>query len=520
MKLVQDTSQRLPSTSLLGVGLSTSSEHTGTNKSATFAEDLRQQISEAVASSRARQLQANQPATESQHQKHPLANAVEAAQSTMAADATLPLSTKLQADLDTDNIAAGGSLLPPPDQSLPVISLQPLPDLDLDTGTQAPIIAPFAELTSLTVNETLVSPEIIGTESALLTIFTTPDIKRVEVHQTAFVMIKSVVSETANTDFSTTTTTTTTTTTDTATATAADPRPLQLTADLPEIMLNLQSKDSETADIAANRSAYFNSLIASLLGNSMDNQQATSLVGDYNIQSKLLMPAQSTLAVDSSQSLDGFLIPTKSSINDQQLLANVAALASEPSDLSQGATIYTADQRLQQAAEARLAHLQGLQNNNASVDITTARSSGTMLASLDASFGQAGWAERIGRQILLQSAQGSSSAQIQLDPAELGILMIKLQLVDQTATVNFVSPHATVRDALEQQVARLQEMFREQGMSLLDVSVSDQSTNSRQESERQTAGRGNSSNVEVPDSTEPENLESVRQSSSLVDYYA
>jgi flagellar hook-length control protein FliK len=98
--------------------------------------------------------------------------------------------------------------------------------------------------------------------------------------------------------------------------------------------------------------------------------------------------------------------------------------------------------------------------------------------------------------------------------------MIKLQLVDQTATVNFVSPHATVRDALEQQVARLQEMFREQGMSLLDVSVSDQSTNSRQESERQTAGRGNSSNVEVPDSTEPENLESVRQSSSLVDYYA
>ena len=517
MKLVQDTSQRLPSTSLLGVGFTTSSEHTGTNKSATFAEDLRQQISEAVASSRARQLQANQPATESQHQKHPLANAVEAAQSTMAADATLPLSTKLQADLDTDNIAAGGSLLPPPDQSLPVISLQPLPDLDLDTGTQAPIISPFAELTSLTDNETLVSPEITGTESALPTIFTTPDIKRVEVHQTAFVMIKSVVSETANTDFSKTTTTTTT---DTATATAADPRPLQLTADLPEIMLNLQSKDSETADIAANRSAYFNSLIASLLENSMDNQQATSLVGDYNIQSKLLMPAQSTLAVDSSQSLDGFLIPTKSSINDQQLLANVAALASEPSVLSQGATIYTADQRLQQAAEARLAHLQGLQNNNASVDITTARSSGTMLASLDASFGQAGWAERIGRQILLQSAQGSSSAQIQLDPAELGILMIKLQLVDQTATVNFVSPHATVRDALEQQVARLQEMFREQGMSLLDVSVSDQSTNSRQESERQTAERGNSSNVEVPDSTEPENLESVRQSSSLVDYYA
>jgi flagellar hook-length control protein FliK len=446
---------------LLGVGLSTSSDHTGTNKSPRFAEDLRLQISEAVASSRSRQLQANQPATESQHQKEPLPDAVEAAPSTLAADATLPLSTEPQADLNTDNRADDGSLLPPPDQSLPVISLLPLADLDLDTGTPSPMFSPFLQLTSLTDNKSLLTPEVIGAESALPPIFTRTDLSK----------------------------------------TTTDPRTLQLTTDLPEIMLDLQTKHSETENNAANRSAYVNSLIASLMGNSTDNQQATSLVDDYNNQSMLLMP-------------------TISSMSDQQLLANVAALASEPSLSSQGATLYNADQRLQQAAEARLAHLQGLQNNNADVDITTARSSGTMLASLDASFGQAGWAERIGRQILLQSAQGSSSAQIQLDPPELGSLMIKLQLVDQTATVNFVSPHAMVRDALEQQAGRLQEMFREQGMSLLDVSVSDQSANSRQDSERQTTGRDNLSNPAVVDSAEPENLVSVRQSSSLVDYYA
>lgn len=437
MNPVQDTPQKLPSVSLIGVGLSTNSDNSGANKSSTFAEDLRQQISEAVASTRSRQLKANQPPTESQHQMQPLPNEVEAAQSTLVADATLPLLTETQADLNTDTIAADGSLLPPPDQSLPWINSPPL----------------------MEYSEVLVHSSWLSLQNQ---------------------------------------------------ETAIPQQPLPNAVVKPPI---------GTTD-GSNRSAYVNSLLASLLGNGTDNQQATSLVGEYTREDKLLMPAQSTFSVDSLQSLDGLLMPTKSLISDQQLLANVAALASETSVSSQGATIYNADQRLQQAAEARLAHLQGLQNNNASVEITTARSSGTMLPSLDASFGQAGWAERIGRQILLQSAQGSSSAQIQLDPPELGSLMIKLQLVDQTATVNFVSPHAMVRDALEQQTQRLQEMFREQGMSLTDVSVSDQSANSRQDSERQSAERDDTSSLSLANSEEPENMVAVRQSSSLVDYYA
>jgi flagellar hook-length control protein FliK len=672
MKLVQDTPQKLPTVSLIGVGLSTNSDNSGANKSPTFAEDLRQQISEAVASSRTRQRLLNQPAKESPPQAQSLPNAVDVAQNPIASDATLPKSTEPHTDLVTDTLAAGGSLLPQQDQSLPVnaesgigvlaaypvatsallqtnpadytvISLPTLPVVDagamefngftitdlaindsqflqysempsannglplqyqeelhtlpehaLNTNTPEPMFAGLVELTSLPVSETLLSQEIDDSVSSLPPVFLTQDIRPNEAQQGAFAILKPVVSEISNTDNSATTKPVTASLTaaydlslpevmpegifptpdvfDTvvsdqpqpvmtdlltasigqllsgamvrqstgapsasetnrwptfqAAAIAAeqsikpDLQTLQLTDELPEIMVDLQTKGSEPVNSAASRSAYVNSLIAGLLGNSTDIQQTANSFSDFNNQSKLLMPAQSPSAFDSMQSLDDLLMPTKSAISDQQLLANVAAVISESSVASQGATLYNADQRLQQAAEARLAHLQGLQTNSNSLDIAAGRSSGTMMASLDASFGQAGWAERIGRQILLQSAQGSSSAQIQLDPPELGSLMIKLQLVDQTATVNFVSPHAMVRDALEQQTARLQEMFREQGMSLLDVSVSDQSADSRQDSERQTAGRGNSSNPPVLDSTEPENLVSVRQSSSLVDYYA
>jgi flagellar hook-length control protein FliK len=125
--------------------------------------------------------------------------------------------------------------------------------------------------------------------------------------------------------------------------------------------------------------------------------------------------------------------------------------------------------------------------------------------------------------MLLQSAQGNSSAQIQLDPPELGSLTIRIQLVDQSATVNFVSPHAMVRDALEQQAQRLQEMFNEQGLNLRDVSVSDQSANARQQSQQQSQQQSPEQSAvagQTTDSHDQEIVSSAHKSMSLIDYYA
>lgn len=285
---------------------------------------------------------------------------------------------------------------------------------------------------------------------------------------------------------------------------------------------DLLTKGVEPQSTTSNRSAYVNSLIASLLGNTPEALNASTITTDATGKARLIGAGQAASAMDLMQGLQGqvdLLVPTKSSLSDQQMLANITALTSEPSVSSQSASLYNAEQRLQLAAEARQAHLQGSQSLGTPVDTAIARASGTMMAAMEVSFGQTGWAERIGRQILLQSAQGNSTAQIQLDPPELGSLIIKLQLVDQTATVNFTSPHAMVRDALEQQTQRLQEMFREQGMNLLDVSVSDQSANSRQDAERQSAGNGNSPGKQDHPS-EQSGPVIIRQSNSLIDYYA
>lgn len=179
------------------------------------------------------------------------------------------------------------------------------------------------------------------------------------------------------------------------------------------------------------------------------------------------------------------------------------------------AALYSLEQRQAAAAEAR--HLQA--QNGRSIDTGLSTTSALKLPGLDVAFGQAGWADRIGRQVLLQSAQGTSSAQIRLDPPELGSLTVKIQLVDQSAAVNFVSPHAMVRDALEQQAGRLQEMFLEQGMDLLDVSVSDQSAESDSGSPKNSEEFTDASAVTIPgDSISASTAD--RQSDALIDFYA
>lgn len=87
---------------------------------------------------------------------------------------------------------------------------------------------------------------------------------------------------------------------------------------------------------------------------------------------------------------------------------------------------------------------------------------------------QGGWSEAVVDRVMWLSSQNLKSAEIQLDPAELGRMEVRIEMGQDATKVTFVSPHAGVRDALESQSHRLRELFTQQGMSL-DVNVSDQS---------------------------------------------
>ena len=143
--------------------------------------------------------------------------------------------------------------------------------------------------------------------------------------------------------------------------------------------------------------------------------------------------------------------------------------------------------------------------------------------------GHPGMSEAVVDKVMWLSSQNLKSAEIQLHPAELGRLEVRIEMnKDQAAQVTFVSANAHVRDQLEGQVHRLRELFAQQGMNQLDVNVSDQSLargsqGGGEEGQRRSRGRG------MGGAGEEETLSGVseiRQPSGgaaprgLVDYYA
>ena len=87
---------------------------------------------------------------------------------------------------------------------------------------------------------------------------------------------------------------------------------------------------------------------------------------------------------------------------------------------------------------------------------------------------QGGWSEAVVDRVMWMSSQNLKSAEIQLDPAELGRMEVRIEMTKDQTQVTFLSAHAGVRDQLEGQMQRLRDMFAQQGMSM-DVNVSDQS---------------------------------------------
>lgn len=120
---------------------------------------------------------------------------------------------------------------------------------------------------------------------------------------------------------------------------------------------------------------------------------------------------------------------------------------------------------------------------------TAAAREATTLPQQPLSMSQNGWSEAVVERVMWLSSQNLKSAEIQLDPAELGRLEVRINFNQEQTQVSFASPHAGVRDALEGQLQRLREMFNQQGMNLMDVNVSDQSL---ARDDRQTDERGGS----------------------------
>ncbi|EZP30632.1 flagellar hook-length control protein FliK [Pseudomonas sp. RIT288] len=148
---------------------------------------------------------------------------------------------------------------------------------------------------------------------------------------------------------------------------------------------------------------------------------------------------------------------------------------------------------------------------------------------------QSGWTEEIVNRVMYLSSANLKAADIQLQPAELGRLDIRVNMVpDQQTQVTFMSAHPSVREELDGQMHRLRDMFTQQGMGQVDVNVSDQSRGWQGQQGQEQAQQGQSGRTSAAggrlDSAEEELTpaavaEAAAQAtsvigSSAVDYYA
>jgi flagellar hook-length control protein FliK len=146
---------------------------------------------------------------------------------------------------------------------------------------------------------------------------------------------------------------------------------------------------------------------------------------------------------------------------------------------------------------------------------------------------QSGWTEEVVNRVMYLSSVNLKAADIQLQPAELGRLDIRVNMVpDQQTQVTFMSAHPSVREALDSQMHRLRDMFAQQGMGQVDVNVSDQSRGWQGQEQGQAqqgqGGRTSASGGRL-DSMDEELAPTVAEvaatatrviGSSTVDYYA
>ena len=134
------------------------------------------------------------------------------------------------------------------------------------------------------------------------------------------------------------------------------------------------------------------------------------------------------------------------------------------------------------------------------------------------------WNEDLGQKITWMAGHGSQSAELQLNPPDLGPLHVVLNVSGDQATALFTSPHAAVRDAVQQALPKLRDMLADNGIMLGNASVSDQGRHGAQSGysggdskPSPSSGRGA---VEVSSVQQGPRSISMLQTQGLVDTFA
>lgn len=92
------------------------------------------------------------------------------------------------------------------------------------------------------------------------------------------------------------------------------------------------------------------------------------------------------------------------------------------------------------------------------------------------------WGDEFNQKITWMATNKEQSAELHLNPPQLGPMDVVIKVSGDQATALFTSPHAAVRDAIEQALPKLREMMADNGIMLGNASVNDQAPRNGQDS--------------------------------------
>lgn len=103
------------------------------------------------------------------------------------------------------------------------------------------------------------------------------------------------------------------------------------------------------------------------------------------------------------------------------------------------------------------------------------------------------WPQQLGEKVVWMAKGEQQTAQININPPQLGPIQITLNLSGDQATAVFASPHAEVRQAIESSLPQLREMLSSAGISLGDANVGANLAQQNQNNAFQAPNRAQSS---------------------------
>jgi flagellar hook-length control protein FliK len=183
-------------------------------------------------------------------------------------------------------------------------------------------------------------------------------------------------------------------------------------------------------------------------------------------------------------------------------------------------TASVAVQQPNTALQSGAAALASLQNSTASIAAPLIQ---PVQVTINTPVNQNKWSDEFSQKITwLASSKQDQTAELHLNPPQLGPLDVVIKVSGDQATALFTSPHASVREAVEQAMPRLREMLADNGIMLGNTTVSDQTPRDQGQSgsQRTVVPTGNDIRDTTPVTNTAARVSPITRHNGIVDTFA